>query len=145
MLPNDNLKAVCTVTEMTKKLGLSRARFYQLQKMGIFPKPLYLDNLKRPFYPLDLQQQCLKIRKTGIDSNGKPIIFYAPREKKRRCPTVQAEPQYQELTESLRQIGLNVTGDKVKAAVKALYPDGLTEPLDGEVIGKVHRYLNGGV
>ena len=142
MLPDDNLKAVCSVTEMTKKLGLSRARFYQLQNMGVFPKPLYLGNPDRPFYPLELQQQCLNIRKTGICSNGKPIIFYAPREKKRRCPTVQVEPQYQELTESLRQMGLNVTGDKVKTAVKALYPDGLAEPFDGEVIKKLYKYLD---
>ncbi len=54
-LDND-LKAVCSVTELTKKLGLSRARFYQLQKMGVFPMPIYCTRTIRPFYPLELQQ-----------------------------------------------------------------------------------------
>jgi len=141
MLQDNNLQAVCSVTQMAAKLGLSRVRFYQLQKMGVFPQPLY-SGPKRPFYPLDLQQQCHDIRKTGIGLNGQPTIFYAPRKKKGRCSTVQAEPKYQELTESLRQMGLNVTGDKIKAAVRALYPDGLAEPFDGEVIKKLYKYLD---
>ena len=41
MLPDYDLKAVCSVTALAKKLGLSRARFYQLQKMGVFCAPVY--------------------------------------------------------------------------------------------------------
>ena len=55
MLPNDDFKAVCSVTELAKKLDLSRARFYQLQKVCVFPEPVYCIRTKRPFYPMDIQ------------------------------------------------------------------------------------------
>lgn len=146
MLPDNNLQAVCSVTQMAAKLGLSRVRFYQLQKMGIFPKPVYLSNPERPFYPLDLQQQCLNIRKTGIGSNGKPIIFYAPRKKKGRCSANQPEHKYEEYVDALRQIGRKVTIRKVKNAVNALYPQGLTQQHDeGRVIRDLFRYFERGV
>ena len=33
------LRAAVTVAEMARMVGLSRARFYQLQKAGVFPTP----------------------------------------------------------------------------------------------------------
>ena len=62
---SEDLNAVCSVTELAKTLGLSRARFYQLQKMGIFPMPIYCIRTRRPFYTPDLRQICVDIRKTG--------------------------------------------------------------------------------
>jgi len=35
ILPDHDLKAVCSVTALAEKLRLSRARFYQLQKLGV--------------------------------------------------------------------------------------------------------------
>jgi signal recognition particle subunit SEC65 len=143
MLQDNNLQAVCSVTQMAAKLGLSRVRFYQLQKMGIFPKPVYLGNPEHPFYPLDLQQQCHDIRKTGIGLNGQPTIFYAPRKKKGRCSANQSEHKYEELADALRQMGLNVTIRKVKNAVNALYPEGLTQQhVEDGAIGVLYRYLD---
>ena len=54
MLSNNDFKAVCSVTELAKNLDMSRARFYQLQKLGVFPEPVYCIRTKRPFYPLVL-------------------------------------------------------------------------------------------
>ena len=34
-------KAAVTVAEMARMFGMSRARFYQLQKAGVFPTPVY--------------------------------------------------------------------------------------------------------
>lgn len=139
MLSDNNLKAVCSVTEMAKKLGLSRARFYQLQKMGVFPKPVYCTRTKRPFYPLDLQQQCIRIRKTGIGHNGQPLVFYSLRKDKSQC---QPGPDYKQLTDTLRQMGLNVKLNTVDNSVKVLYPKGLPSHTDeGTVIRDLFRYL----
>jgi hypothetical protein len=143
-MPNNNFEEVCSVSRLAQKLGLSRARFYQLQKMDVFPKPLYSGH-KRPFYPLDLQQQCHDIRKTGIGLNGQPTIFYAPQKKKGPCSSNQSEHKYEELADALRQMGLNVTIRKVKDAVNTLYPEGLTQqPLEGSVIGDTFRFFNEG-
>ena len=146
MLSDNSLKAVCSVTELVKKLGLSRARFYQLQKMGVFPKPIYCTRTKRPFYPLDLQQKCIDIRKTGIGHNGQPILFYTSRQNKSRKSQNQSDHTCEELTDILRQMGLNVTCNKVKNAVKTLYPEELTQyPVEGTVIRDLFRYFEQGL
>ena len=145
MLPNDNLKAVCSVIELTKKLRLSRARFYQLQKMGIFPKPVYCIRTKRPFYPLDLQQKCLAIRKTGIGHNGQPIIFYSVRKDKSIKPQDQLNHGYKQLAGALRKMGLNVAVSTVKNAINALYPEGMPNDNEGVIIGELFRYFRQGV
>ena len=61
-LSDNNIKGICTVKEMVMKLKLSRARFYQLQKRGVFPKPDRCGRSNRPFYTPDMQQKCLEIR-----------------------------------------------------------------------------------
>ena len=138
----NDLKAVCSVTELTKKLGLSRARFYQLQKMGVFPMPIYCTRTKRPFYPLELQQKCIDIRKTGIGLNGQATIFYASRKNISQKSPSQLGHQYEELADILSQMGLNVTCNKVRHAVKALYPAGLAQcPDEGMVIRDLFRYF----
>jgi len=75
MTSDYDLKTVCSVSELAKKLDLSRARFYQLQKKGVFPVPVYCTRTKRPFYSSALQQKCINIRKTGIGFDGRPVIF----------------------------------------------------------------------
>jgi len=142
MLLDNDLKAVCTVTELAKKLSLSRARFYQLQNTGIFPRPIYCTRTKRPFYPLNLQQKCIDIRKTGIGHNGQPVIFYTSKQNKSRKPQNQEDHKYEELAYILNQMGLNVARNNVKIAVKTLYPEGLAQcPDEGMVIRDLFRYF----
>ena len=81
MSPDNNVEGICSVTELAKKLNLSRARLYQHMKMGVFPMPVYCIRTKRPFYPSELQQKCLAIYKAGFGLNEQPVIFYTPRKK----------------------------------------------------------------
>jgi hypothetical protein len=139
MSPDNNLKAVFSVTEVINELGLSRGRFYQLQKMGVFPKPLR-SSPKRPFYPPDLRQKCIDIRKTGIGYNGQPTVFYNLRKDKSL-----SQLSYERLTDALLQMNKNVTPDAVKKAVNALYPNGLPPEYDeGGVIRDLYRYFDNG-
>lgn len=142
MLLSNELKAVCSVTKLAGKLGLSRARFYQLQKMGVFPAPVYCIRTKRPFYPLDLQQECLNIRKTGIGHNGQPILFYGSRQDKSGKSGSRQDRKHEELAGILRQMGLIVAPNKVKTAIEILYPDKLAQhPVEGKVIRDLFRYF----
>ncbi len=150
MLSDNDLKAVCSVTELTKMLGLSRARFYQLQKMGVFPKPIYCTRTKRPFYPLDLQQKCIEIRKTGIGHNGRPVIFYARRKDKTAKDQQWSNPEFerfcQELTSILKQMGVRVTHSQVSKAVKVLHPKGLERyAVEGTIIRNLFSYFKEGL
>ena len=98
---HQNLISVCSVTQMAKKLGLSRARFYQLQETCVFLPPAYDLYSKRPFYPLSLQERCLEIRKTGIGYNGRPIIFNSKRAKRNAAkPGRYLEHKFKELSEN---------------------------------------------
>ena len=140
----DDLKAVCSITNMANKLRLSRIRFYQLRKEGVFPEPVPVGCSERELYPLELQQKCIEIRKTGIGLNGKPIVFNTPRTKK---PKKSANPKksqnrqnnrYEELAATLRKWKWDVTHVDVKTAVKIKYPEGLEQhPDDGLVLSDV--------
>jgi hypothetical protein len=86
---NRDSVATCSVTEMARKLGLSRARLYQLMETGVFPPPVRAGT-RRPFYTPDLQHKCLQIHKTGVGFNGQSVLFNKRwRRKARREPRNQ--------------------------------------------------------
>jgi predicted DNA-binding transcriptional regulator AlpA len=118
----DDGVAICSVTEMASKLGMSRARLYQLVDKGVFPPPVR-SGTHRPFYSSDLQERCLRIRKTGIGLHGRPVLFNKPRT--RRPARSKREGPCQELAAALKSMGLKVTAKAVKEAIGALYPAGL--------------------
>ena len=118
--------------------------------MGVFPKPVYCTRTKRPFYPLDLQQKCIEIRKTGIGHNGRPVIFYTPRKDKTAKDQQWSSPEFerfcQELTGILKQMGLGVTHSQVSKAVKALHPKGLEQyAIEGSIIRDLFSYFKKGL
>ena len=150
MLSDNDLKAVCSVTELAKRLDLSRARFYQLQKMGVFSRPVYCPRTRRPFYTLSLQNECMRIRKTGIGRNGRPVIFYARRKDKSAKDQQWLNPEFerfcQELTGILKQMGLGVTHSQVRKAVKVLHPKGLEQyAIEGTIIRNLFSYFKEGL
>lgn len=137
---NDKIKPVISVGDMAKALGHSRARFYQLQRQQIYPMPLYDTRTKRPFYDARLQKICHEIRETGIGLNGQYILFYSPRKtsatkvQKSSGSMVQKKEipaEYQELVDTLNQMGVEVSGEQVSEVVGKLYPDGLQKKCTG--------------
>ena len=108
-------KAVVTVSEMARMCGLSRSRFYQL--IGTtFPAPL-MDKKKRPFYSEELQAVCLEVRRRNCGIDGKPILFYA------------------------RRIGPAVTAADIAKALKEIFPSGVENEDDGEILRAVFLHL----
>ena len=143
MRTQNDFKAVCSVTALAKKLDLSRARFYQLQKKGIFPLPIYCTQTKRPFYPSHLQTKCMNIRKTGIGLDGRPISFNISRKAKASRIPKEVGPQYRQIAHILKQMGLNVSPKDVKNAVKIVYPTStLKLPIEDEVIIELFKYFH---
>lgn len=140
MCSENDFKQVCTVSTLAKRLRLSRSRFYQLQKMGIFPYPVYCIRTRRPLYPEALQQACLAIRKAGIGDNGKPVAF---NHRKKINTKRNSESELNPIAKTLEKMGLNVTRAQVRKAILTLYPDGLDEQAEpGKIIRDVYRFLN---
>lgn len=139
-----NPKPMISVGEMAQLLGHSRARFYQLQGT-IYPPPIYDIKTRRPFYSTELQQICQEIRETGIGWNGQNIMFYAPRNtsmmNKRKSSKTKSPSEYQELTDTLSNMGLTTSEKQVSQAVQKLYPNGIEQEETGVVIRELFRYF----
>lgn len=138
-------RAAVSVSEMASLCQLSRSRFHALVREGIFPRPVQPGEGKRPYYTQELIQQCLDIRRTGIGQNGQVVLFNRRTGKKsdrKRLPA-QTTTGHPELVESLRSLGLTVTGETVAAAVQAIFPGGVEGVDQGEVVRKVFLHLQG--
>lgn len=137
------LKAAVTVAEMSRMAGLSRARMYQLMGKA-FPKPSR-DETGRPYFDEDQQRTILEVRRRNCGVDGKPILFYAPRNsvapsrtmKRRAKPKTTITTQHSEISDGVRALGLVVTDAQVNAAIKESFPDGIEMVDSGDVIRTV--------
>ena len=142
-------KTVVSVAEISRMIGLSRARFYQLMNEGVFPSPLYDVATRRPFFNEEMQAICMEVRRRNCGVNGKPILFYAARHplgvKSTPVKKPKAEPrqknQYADLLAGLRSLGLEITAAQVEPVVKELFPTGIQNLDSGEVIRGVFLRL----
>lgn len=135
-------KEAVSVTGMARMVGLSRARFYQLMREGVFPLPSRQNETMRPFFSREQQERCLEVRRLNRGVNGQVILFYAMRvppsgthsaqppmrRSQSRQPRVPNQPSRDpimvELHHGLAQLGLTVGDRDIRAALVAEYPDG---------------------
>ena len=136
----EEAKAVVTVSEMARMVGLSRSRFYQLQKAGVFPVPVYDSVTRRPTYTEELQNICLEVRRRNCGVNGQPVVFYARRARPRK---VTSKPsQHADLIDALQGLGLaSVKPAQVSAALKELFPQGTAGVEEAQVVRAVFLRL----
>lgn len=146
------IKAAICIREMAALCALSRQRFMQLVRSGVFPAPLYDVATKRPYYSEDLQSQCLEVRKRNIGVNGKVVMFYArrpgitvPTPKSKKPPVKpKASDRYADILDGLNALGLaTVTSAQIAEVVGQLFPQGTGGIEPGEVIRKVFLHLKG--
>ncbi|MBB02217.1 MAG: hypothetical protein CMJ47_06195 [Planctomyces sp.] len=146
---NEVQKSAVSVSEVARMVGMSRARFYQLMKEGVFPTPVYDIETRRPLYTEEMQEICLEVKRRNCGVNSKPVLFYASRHplgsqpiKRPSRPKAKPKPtnQYAELIDSLSSLGLSVTAHQVEAAVKECFPEGIQKLDSGEVVRAV--FLN---
>jgi hypothetical protein len=147
-------KAVVTVAEMARMVGLSRARFYQLVGTA-FPHPVYDVTTRRPLYVEEQQEVCLEVRRRNCGVDGKPVLFYArrvgagaprastPAPKTASTPTAQnAAARPDPILESVRLLGLGMaTAAQVQAAITELFPGGINSTDHGQVVREVFLRL----
>lgn len=144
-MSDDTLKMAVTVADMARMVGLSRARFYQLMKAGVFPTPRMDEVKNRPFYDQEAQKVCLEVRRKNCGVNGQVVLFYARRQviapTKRKAKAEPTKHPQAELVESLKALGLTVTATEVGEAMTELFPGGGSGHGDGDVIRAVFLHL----
>lgn len=147
---DDPIKSIATIRDVTRMVGLSPARFYQLMVAGIFPTPVYDIITRRPHFTEEQQRQCLEVRRKNCGINGTPVCFYsrrlnAPTPPPRPHAVRPAAPRQKEehagLVEALRGLGLTVAAPQVSAAVKEIFPKGVGQTPEPEVIRAVFLFL----
>jgi predicted DNA-binding transcriptional regulator AlpA len=158
MSTNPPTKVAVSVAEMSKMVGLSRARFYQLMEAGVFPRPERHAESGRPFYSEEQQKVVLDVRRRNCGINGQPVLFYARRlpsgptpakptrsKTARAKPTPKAEP-HADLLAAVHALGLTaVTAAQLAKAVVEVFPNGTTGVDDGELVRSVFLRLKLGL
>ena len=136
-------KQIVSMTEIAKMVQLSRARFYQLLEQGFFPKPLYDERSKRPYYDLALQKKILESRQSGIGVDGSFMLFYSPRKNGTTSSPRKrdVDPVVKELVETLQEMGLETTVKQVEQGISEIYPDGVGDQDQGIVVRELFRHL----
>ena len=140
------LQTVINVSDMARRVGLSRQRFTQLLKEGVFPSPVYDVLTRRPFYTAELQERCMEVKRRNVGINGRVVLFYTKR-LPAAVPTTkpqngQANGHHAELLDGLKGLGLgNVTAAQVEAAVKKLYPKGVKAVPSGDLLRTLFLHL----
>jgi hypothetical protein len=136
-------KAIVTVTEMARMVGLSRARLYQLLRAGIFPEPVYAQG--RPVYPQEVQVVCLEVRRKDCGVNGQPVLFYArrPVRQQHRAKTPAGKgADIAALLEGVNALGLTTaTAARVEQVTHELFPQGPVGLDRAEVLKAVFLHL----
>ena len=140
-------KPIVSISEICQMLQLSRSRYYQLINSGFFPKPKYDDRSKRPYYDIKLQQEIVECRQSGIGSDGSYLLFYSSRTKdttkysKKVVGNKKTFSQCDDISDTLKQMGLDTTVEQVQQGLIEIYPDGIDSLEQGIVIRELFRYL----
>lgn len=136
--------------EVARRLGLSRQRFWQLRRDGVFPQPQHDEETGRPYYTEEQFNVCADLRKRNVGLNGRVVLFYSartsvtsPGPKKRKSQSKSnANNKHQTIIDSLKALGLpGITDGQVEDALKKLFPTGTADADHGEVVRAVFLHI----
>jgi len=105
-------------------LGISKGRYYTLQRRGIFPAPQRTSS-NRPVFDQEQVQKCVEVVRLRVGINGEPILFNrkpAQEPSKKRPATVKSK--HDDLIAALGSLGLSPTVEQVTAALGTLPNNG---------------------
>ncbi len=119
-----------TLQELCEMLGISKTRYYTLQRRGIFPDPQRTSS-NRPVFDQEQVQKCVEVVRSRVGINGEPILFNrkpAQEPSKKRPATVKSK--HDDLIAALGSLGLSPTVEQVTAALATLPNNGgdMNEP-----------------
>ena len=157
------VKEIVTISEMARMTRLSRSRFYQLMKEGVFPEPQRNATTNRPFYDRSQQEACLEVRRRNCGVNGRPVLFYLRPSLQPISPSISRrhkkpkvakqddqkasghnhrDPLISDLRHGLAQLGMpNIEESTIRAALADQYPDGWQNVEPGAMLMGVFRRL----
>ena len=142
-------QAYLSCAAVARKLGLSRQRFWQLRKEGVFPQPQIDKETGRPFYTEEQLEVCLDLRKRNVGINGKVVLFYSvrsttvmPKAKKKKAKSKAKGSRHQSIIDALKTLGLSGVSDtQIDSAILELFPSGTDCVEQGELVRQIFLHL----
>ncbi len=113
-----------TLHELCEMLGISKGRYYTLQKRGIFPAPQRTSS-NRPVFDQELVQKCVEVVRSRVGINGEPILFNRkPAQERSKKRPASVRGKHDDLIAALGSLGLSVSVEQVNAALATLPNNG---------------------
>lgn len=144
-------KAAISVSEMARLCSLSRGHFYALVREGVMPRPAFDLITRRPLYPRELIEECLRVKATNRAPDGRYVIFYtrnsdgthsSTRPSRRAAARSQAGSDHAEILDGLKALGLqSLTSVQVETALRACYPQGYSGVEEGQVLRTLWQHF----
>ena len=153
MMKENEIGDVVSIQQLCSLLSISRSRYYQLVNAGYLAPPVYSTDTKRAYFTRELAEKNLSVVKNNVGLNGKVCLFYHTRRRTGKMPTSpvkspnqvpskKADSTCQELTEQLSLLGLkNLKSAQVEMVISKLYPEGIQNLDEGEVLKTVYRAI----
>ena len=150
MTDNNTSHSYLSCAAVARRLGLSRQRFWQLRKEGVFPEPQLDEESGRAYYNEEQLQLCLDLRRRNVGLNGKVVLFYSARTTanlskpatKKKQERRQTTGRHQSVIDSLKALGMTGVSDaQVDSAIVELFPNGKENIAAGELVRAVFLHL----
>lgn len=150
----EHIPEIVSINQLCKLMGISRSRFYQLVNDLFLLPPIYSLDSKRPFFTRKIAEQNMSVIKNNMGLNGKVCLFYhtsrrtgttaskSPKIKAQKKKTLSENNHHQDLIEGLACLGLTeVKSTQIDSVLKELYPSGIQNIDEGEVLKAVYRVI----
>ena len=145
------LPEIVSVQGMAKLLHISRSRFYSLMDEGVFLKPVYSLNKKRPHFTREMAMKNISAKKNNIGVDGcTVVVFYSShstsiqkmdRSTKGKVKT-PSQNKYAELKEGLESLGLtNLSDPNIGSAFRQCFPNGTDNIGEDEILTTIFRHF----
>ena len=156
MLDNNEqyIPEIVSVQNMAKLLHISRSRLYSLMDEGVFLKPVYSLNKKRPHFTREMALRNISAKKNNVGVNGSVVVFYSSnttsiqkidRSIKSKSKVKKTSPppdKYAELKEGLETLGLtDISDPKIGTSLRQCFPNGTENVDEDEILTTVFRHI----
>jgi len=150
MTDNNSSQSFLSCAAVARRLGLSRQRFWQLRKEGVFPQPQIDEESGRPFYTEEQVELCMDLRKRNVGLNGKIVLFYSarstvsvPKATKKKTPKSKAATgRHEAVIDSLKVLGMTGVSDaQIDSVMSELFPNGKEDVDQGELVRAIFLHI----
>jgi len=154
-MKDEYIPDVVSINQLCQLMGVSRSRYYQLLTDGFILPPLYYLESKRAYFTRDMAEKNISVIRNNIGLNGKICLFYktsrrtgsspikpAKNREQKPKPASENKNPYQDIIDGLTCLGLqHVKPSQVESVIGKLYPEGVQNQDEGEVLKAVYRAI----